>query len=352
MGSKSGSDRRNESQKSKHVSVIYLDEFDGGIHRKRWGRGFRYIHHSGEKVTDETVQERIAALAIPPAWEEVWISEDERTHIQAHGRDARGRKQYRYHAQWTQRRQSTKFDRMVEFGEHLPRIRRLVNTDLDSAGLHRRKVLACIVRLLDDTGARVGTRQYSLENKTFGISSMLNRHVEVEGNRVTLHYRGKGGKPVEIVEEDRMLARIVRRCQDLAGQRLFEYVDSEGEVQAVTSADVNQYLADLTREDFTSKDFRTWKGSVLGLSVLREMGPARSKTQAHRNVVQAMREVAAELGNRPATARKYYVHPAVIEAYEAGRLEPLRPEPDERKEEALGDLSGEEEHLMALLRSV
>jgi DNA topoisomerase-1 len=239
---------------------------------------------------------------------------------------------------------------MLEFGVHLPAVRRRVRSDLDVPGLCRPKVLACIVRLLDETGARIGTQQYSLENNTFGISSMLNHHVTVEGHRVIFRYKGKGGIPQEIVQEDRMLARIIGRCQDLPGQRLFEYVDDEGEIQPVSSGDVNRYISEISGEDFTSKDFRTWKGSVLGLTILGEMGPPSSQTEAKKNIVEAMKRVAADLGNRPVTARKYYVHPVIVQAYAEGRLEKARPNGNNGQEPAPGDLSPQEEHFMALLR--
>jgi len=331
-------------------NIIYIEDFSEGIIRLRRGRGFRYVHSTGERVVDEATLARIRSLVIPPAWERVWISEDPHSHIQAIGRDDRGRKQYRYHPVWARMRQQTKFGRMLEFGEHLPAVRRRVRSDLDVPGLCRPKVLACIVRLLDETGARIGTQQYSLENNTFGISSMLNHHVTVEGQRVIFRYRGKGGIPQEIVQEDRTLARLIARCQDLPGQRLFEYVDDDGEIQPVSSGDVNQYISEISGEDFTSKDFRTWKGSVLGLTILGEMEPPSSQTEAKRNIVEAMKRVAADLGNRPATARKYYVHPVIIQAYAEGRLDDARPNDDDGKEQAPGDLSPQEEHFMSLLR--
>jgi len=332
-------------------SILYIEDFSAGIVRLRRGKGFHYVHSTGEPVADEATLTRIRSLVIPPAWEDVWISEDPHAHIQAVGRDDRGRKQYRYHPIWARMRQETKFGRMLEFGARLPAVRRRVRSDLDAPGLCRPKVLACIVRLLDETGARIGTRQYSLENNTFGISSMLNHHVTVDGQRVVFRYKGKGGIPQEIVQEDRMLARIIRRCQDLPGQRLFEYVDDEGEVQPVSSGDVNLYISEISGEDFTSKDFRTWKGSVLGLTILDEMGPPSSQTQAKKNIVEAMRRVAADLGNRPATARKYYVHPLIVQAYAEGRLAEVQPDHNDDRESAPGDLSPQEEHFLSLLRN-
>jgi DNA topoisomerase I len=329
--------------------VVYIEDFSAGILRLRRGQGFRYLHSTGQVVVDERTLRRIRSLAIPPAWKEVWISEDPCSHIQAVGRDERGRRQYRYHPIWAKMRQETKFGRMLEFGTRLPATRRRVRSDLDLAGLRRPRVLACIVRILDVTGARIGTRQYSLENNTFGISSILNRHVSVDGERVIFRYRGKGGRLQEIFTEDRVLAHIIRRCQELPGQRLFEFVDEQGQVQPVSSEDVNAYICDITGADFTSKDFRTWKGSVLGLSILRALGPPASAAEAKRNIVQAMKEVAAELGNRPATARKYYVHPAILEAYAAGRLDEAAAPENVRRERAPGDLSPQEEHFMALL---
>jgi DNA topoisomerase I len=288
-------------------------------------------------VTDGDTLARIRSLAIPPAWTDVWISPSSRSHVQATGRDARGRKQYRYHPAFRRRRDAGKFDRLVSFGERLPRLRALVNRDLRKDGLPREKVVAAVVRLMELTLLRVGNEEYARLNRSFGLSTLRNRHAKVRGARIRFRFRGKGGQPQEVDVVDRRLAAVVRRCQDLPGQALFAYIEvaddatdgsTEGptaaEPQPIDSADVNEYLREaLGDERFSAKDLRTWAGTLVAFRALRSGGEVESDAAARRNVLDAIRETAAELGNTPAVARSSYVHPGVLEAYLDGDL----PEP-------------------------
>jgi DNA topoisomerase I len=291
-----------------------------GIRRRRAGRGFAYVHPSGRFVRDRATLARIRALAIPPAWTDVWICPDARGHVQATGRDARGRKQYRYHPRWRAARDEAKFGRLLAFGRALPRLRARVARDLAKPGVPREKALATVARLLETTFIRVGNEEYARENRSYGLTTIHNDHAQVRGDRVRFRFRGKGGKVHEVEVEDPRVARVVRRCQELPGQELFCYEDEEGQVRDVTSADVNAYLREAAGEGFTAKDFRTWGGTLLALDALRAAPPPRTKAEGTRRVARAIRRVARELRNTPAVCRKAYVHPAVVEAYLAGRL--------------------------------
>ena len=310
-----------------------------GIRRRRRGKGFRYLDPAGQPLRDPREQRRIEGLAVPPAWTEVWICPLANGHLQATGRDARGRKQYRYHPDWRTVRDETKFGRMVAFGEALPRLRARLDGDLALPGLPREKVLAAVVKLLETTLIRVGNEEYARDNGSFGLTTLRSRHVAVAGATLRFRFRGKSGKEHEVAISDRRLARVVRACRELPGHELFQYVDESGERQAVDSADVNEYLRDVTGEDFTAKDFRTWGGTVLALGALCAPGADRPAAQegedraaassapgvdrereARRAIVEAVKRVAAQLGNRPAICRKYYVHPAVLAAFLDGRL--------------------------------
>ena len=286
-----------------------------GLRRHRAGRGFVYRDAAGRRVRDGATLARIRALAIPPAWTEVWIAPSPHGHIQALGRDARGRKQYRYHARWREVRDATKYTRMLAFARALPRIRARLRTDLARPGLPRDKVLATVVRLLETTLIRVGNEAYARTNRSFGLTTMRDRHVRVRGATLRFHFRGKGGKEHAVDVRDPRLARIVRRCQDLPGQELFQYIDDDGRRQSLDSADVNAYLREIAGEEFTAKDFRTWAGTVLAALALAEVASFASKREARRNITRAVESVAARLGNTPTISRKCYVHPAVIEAY-------------------------------------
>ena len=314
-----------------------------GIRRRRAGTGFSYVDPDGRRITDPDVLGRIRSLAVPPAWREVWICPTPGGHIQAVGRDARGRKQYRYHPKWQARRDETKYARMIGFAQALPRMRARVNRDLARPGLPREKVIASVVRLLETTCIRVGNAEYARTNGSFGLTTLRNRHVDVSGSTVRFEFRGKGGKPVSVDVTDRRVARVIARCQELPGQELFQYVDVDGARQTVDSADVNAYLKDAGGEDFTAKDFRTWVGTVLAAQALGDASAFTSKTQARRNVSRAVEAVARQLGNTPAICRKSYVHPAVIDAYLDGRG--IAPEG-----ESSHGLRPEEAAVLALLR--
>lgn len=302
------------------AGLRYVRDDESGIRRRKRGSGFSYRDPQGRTVTDPRHLERIRKLAIPPAWTDVWICSRANGHLQATGRDARGRKQYRYHPEWRHVRDETKFGRMIVFGEALPKIRRRIGRDLAHGGLPRDKVLAAVVRLLETTLIRIGNREYARQNHSYGLTTLRNRHVDVSGARLRFEFRGKSGKEHSVEIEDRRLARIVKQCRDLPGQKLFQYLDSEGVRQSVSSEDVNSYLHEITGEDFTAKDFRTWGGTVLALSALRQASGGETEKEASSAVVEAVKRVAAELGNRPAICRKYYVHPAVIQAFLEGSL--------------------------------
>jgi DNA topoisomerase-1 len=265
--------------------------------------------------------QRIHHLAIPPAWTDVWISPHANGHIQATGRDVRGRKQYRYHEKWRAHRDEAKYERMIAFGKALPRIRERVAHDLQRDGLPREKVLATVVRLLDTTAIRVGNDEYARENRSYGLTTMRDRHVSVQGGKVKFEFRGKSGKMHAVAVEDRRLARVVRQCQELPGHELFQYLDDDGQRRDVSSEDVNQYLREIAGDDFSAKDFRTWVGTVLAACFLRESGAApESEREGRRQVKEAIDRVARQLGNTPTIARKCYVHPDVIDAHMDGSL--------------------------------
>ncbi|HET9476806.1 MAG TPA: DNA topoisomerase IB [Dehalococcoidia bacterium] len=291
-----------------------------GIRRQRRGKGFAYRGPEGSPVTDRATLRRIRALVIPPAWTDVWICPISNGHLQAVGRDARGRRQYRYHARWRRVRDERKFDRSLAFAEALPRIRKAVEKDLSLPGLTRRKVIATVVRLLESTLARIGNTEYARENRSFGLTTLRTRHVDLNGSEVRFQFRGKGGKDHDVSVKDPRVARVIRRCVDLPGYELFQYIDEDGERRTVDSADVNDYLRETSGADFTAKDFRTWAGTLLATGHLLVSGPARNVRQVKQNVVAAVRAVAEQLGNTPTVCRKCYVHPAIIDAYSDGTL--------------------------------
>jgi DNA topoisomerase I len=302
------------------AGLRYVNDNEPGISRKRSGEGFSYIGPDGKAIEDEDTLARIRSLVIPPAWESVWICPKPTGHIQAVGRDARGRKQYRYHPLYRAVRDATKFTRMTAFSEVLPQIRKRVEHDLALTGLPRNKVLATVVRLLERTCIRVGNDEYARENGSFGLTTLRNRHVSIEGSTLRFHFKGKSGVVHDVALTDRKLAKIVRECQCIPGHDLFEYTDAEGNVCRVRSEDVNEYLREITGQDFTAKDFRTWHGTAQAAIELEALGSCDCDTQAKKNIVAAIKAVASRLGNRPATCRKYYVHPAILEAYADGSL--------------------------------
>jgi DNA topoisomerase I len=336
---------------AREAGLRYATDARPGISRRRSGRGFTYRDATGATIRDRETLTRIRALAIPPAWTDVWICPWVNGHLQATGRDARGRKQYRYHAGWQHRRGTDKFDRMLAFADVLPRIRDRCQTDLARPGLPREKVLAAVVRLLESTLIRVGNDEYARMNRSFGLTTLRDRHARIEGAAVRFRFRGKGGQVHEVGLRDRRLAAVVRRCQELPGQELFQYVDEDGSVRDVASDDVNVYIREAAGGDFTAKDFRTWAGTVLAYRALRALEPGENARGARRNVVEAMRQTASRLGNTPAVARGSYVHPAVLEAYLDGSISSALVEAaEEQTDPPPGATPEEEAQVQALLR--
>jgi DNA topoisomerase I len=297
------------------AGLRYVSDDQPGFSRQRKGEEFEYLDTKGEPIRDEQRLLRIKRLAVPPAWTDVWICPSPNGHIQATGRDARKRKQYRYHERWREIRDENKYDRLINFGKALPKIRRRLEKDLARSGLPREKVLATIVQLLERSFIRVGNDEYARENKSFGLTTMQDRHVDVKGSKLRFRFRGKSGRQHEVDVTDRRLARIVSKVQDLPGQSLFQYVDDDGNVRDISSQDVNEYLREITGEDFTAKDFRTWAGTVLAAIALSAAGAFETKKQAKANIKKAIEAVAKMLGNTPTICRQCYIHPFVLEAY-------------------------------------
>jgi DNA topoisomerase-1 len=336
---------------ARQVGLRYVSDARPGFTREPAADGFRYRDTEGALIRDEAVLARIRKLAIPPAWTDVWICSWENGHIQATGRDAKRRKQYRYHPRWRSVRDEAKYERMLSFGKALPKIRAQVDAALRLPGLPREKVLATVVYLLQATMMRIGNEEYARHNKSFGLTTLRDRHVRIDGRAVEFRFRGKSGVAHAIKVDDPRLARIIRRMRDLPGQELFQYVDDDGQQCSVDSADVNDYLREITGEDFTAKDFRTWSGTVLAALALQEYEKFDSQAQAKRNVVQAIESVAERLGNTPAICRKCYVHPAIIESYLDGTMrDALRQRAREELESGLHELGPEEAAVVALLQ--
>jgi DNA topoisomerase-1 len=305
-------------QAAKLVGLRYVAGDGPGFRRRKRGKAFRYLNTSGAELRDPEHLARIRSLVIPPAWTDVWICPVADGHLQATGRDARGRKQYRYHPRWREVRDATKYAQMITFARALPKIRRRVAKDVKRPDLTREQVLATVVKLLEISLIRVGNKEYARTNNSFGLTTLRNRHVDVRGGRITFKFRGKSGKQHTVDVEDKRLARIVRRCQELPGQELFAYVDDSGKPQDLRSDDVNAYLREISGADFTAKDFRTWSGTVLAALALEELDAGHSQAARKKNVVRAIEAVAKRLGNTPAVCRKCYVHPAVVDAYLEG----------------------------------
>jgi DNA topoisomerase-1 len=329
----------------------YVSDALPGIRRKRAGKGFSYIGPHGRPLRYPADLSRIRALAIPPAWTDVWICADANGHIQATGRDAKGRKQYRYHSRWRDVRDENKYSRMLAFGRALPRIRRRVRRDLSLPGLPRQKVIAAVVRLLETTLIRVGNEEYASSNHSFGLSTMRDRHVRVNGSSIRFNFAGKSGKIHSVDLMDRRLARVVKRSRDLPGYQLFQYLDDECNRQSIDSDDVNEYLRNISREEFTAKDFRTWAGTVLAAYALHELEAFDSEAQAKQYIVRAIESVAERLGNTAAICRKCYVHPEIIDAYLDGSLvETLKARAESELSSSLRGLRAEEAAVLTLLQ--
>ena len=313
------------------AGLRYVTDGGSGITRKRVGTGWAYYEPDGKRITDNRTRRRLNSLAIPPAWTQVWICPDPDGHIQATARDARGRKQYRYHPQYREARDRSKFRHMLEFSEVLPQLRENIERDLRAPDLTRRQILATVVALLDKTLIRVGNDEYMRNNKSYGLTTLRRRHVRVDGRMLSFTFRGKSGVEHSVSLSDPRLARIIQRCQDLPGHELFQYLDHKRKRQSISSDDVNEYLRELTGRDITAKNFRTWGGTMLAAVELRAMGPAVSRREADRNILRAIDAVAERLGNTRAVCRKYYVHPGLLRAYLMGQTVPL-PEVSERRE--------------------
>jgi len=335
------------------AGLHYVTDRDPGLRRLRCGRGLRYLDAAGRPVRDGSVLVRVKSLAIPPAWTEVWICPDALGHLQATGRDARGRKQHRYHPRWRAVRDDAKYGRMLAFGTALPLIRARAEEDLRRPGLSRAKVLAAVVRLLEATLIRVGNEEYARDNGSFGLTTFRDRHASVSGSTVRFRFRGKSGKVHEVGVQDRRLSRIVKKCQELPGQELFQYLDPRRRRRAVTSSDVNDYLREVTGQEFTAKDFRTWAGTVLAAWALRETDAVRTRPPSRRHVARAVESVARRLGNTVAICRKCYVHPVVVDAYLDGTLaETLQRRLADEARTGEDHLRREEAAVLALLHRV
>src|ERR1700691_5498333 len=311
------------AQMAVEAGLLYVSCSEPGIRRMRAGRGFYYLTPENRRLTSASELKRIAGLAVPPAYKDVWICVSPRGHLQATGHDARGRKQYRYHPEWRQVRDSAKFDRMVAFGEALPKLRRKLRRDLGLAGLPREKVLAVVVSILDATRVRIGNTEYARENKSFGLTTLRNRHVSLlRDGRARLNFRGKGGIQHEVHIDDRRIAQIVRRCQEIPGQHLFQYVSDDGQRCPIDSGQVNDYLREAMGDDFTAKDFRTWGATLHAITLLARtpLPAAPSERALKREIAEVVRQVAAKLRNTPAVCRKSYINPAVFDSWRSGLI--------------------------------
>jgi DNA topoisomerase I len=330
------------AEAAEEAGLRYVNDNQPGYTRKASGDDFEYFDTEGKPIRDEQRLLRIKRLAIPPAWTDVWICPSPNGHIQAIGRDARGRKQYCYHDRWREMRDENKYDRIVIFAEALPKIRRRVSKDIKLPGLSQNKVLATVVQLLERTFIRVGNQEYARDNKSFGLTTMQDRHVDVKGSKMRFRFRGKSGRNHDVDVTDRHIAKIISKLQDLPGQDLFQYVDGEGETGDISSQEVNAYLREITGEDFTAKDFRTWAGTVLAAIALNAQEKFETKKQAKANIRTAISAVAKILGNTPAICRKCYVHPAVLETYLNGNsIEGLKKKTEEALEQDVDLRSGE-----------
>jgi DNA topoisomerase-1 len=329
------------------ASLVFVSDEQPGIRRRKAGTGFSYRDPDGRRISDRRVLDRIKSLAVPPAWTDVWISADAHAHLQATGRDAKGRKQYRYHPRWRELCELDKYEHLLDFGRALPRIRRCVRRDLALSGFPRERALATVVSLLESTMIRVGNEEYARANASYGLTTLRNRHVRVQRGELTLVFHGKSKVEHEVTVDDRRIARIVRQLQDLPGQQLFQYVDDNGDRRPVQSEDVNEYLRSAADDDITAKDFRTWMGTLLTATGLAAIDRPESDREAKQAITQTIEGVAAQLGNTTAVCRKCYVHPAVIDHFLAGDLRDRWLKiPSSSKR----DLRADEHRLLTLLR--
>ncbi len=343
--------KESAAQSARKVGLRYVSDAKPGIRREPAGKRLRYVDAEGRSVRDTKTLARIKSLVIPPAWTDVWICAAHNGHIQVTARDAKGRKQYRYHPLWRKVRDENKYEHLVSFGHALPLIRKQVDKDMALSGLPRQKILATIVRLLETTMMRVGNEEYVRSNGSFGLTTLRDKHVRINGARLEFHFRGKSGVEHFIELNDRRLARIVSRCRDLPGYELFQYLDEEGNRGSVDSEDVNEYLRRISGQDYTAKDFRTWAGTLLAGLALREFEKFDSQAQAKKNLLRAIESVSAKLGNTPAICRKCYVHPTIMECYlDGSMLDALQHRAEEGLMEGVHDLNPEEAAVLALLQ--
>ncbi len=341
----------NPVEAAESAGLDYVSDEEPGIRRRRAGKGFAYLGFDGKVVRDPKILTRIRKLAIPPAYADVWICPTDTGHIQATGRDAKGRKQYRYHPRWREVRDSTKFEHMLDFAKTLPSIRARIDADMARRGLPREKVLATVVHLLENTLIRVGNLDYAKQNKSYGLTTLRDKHVDVDGAKLRFVFKGKSGKSWNLQVKDRRIARIVKACQDVPGQHLFQYVDENGERQRVSSTDVNSYLREISGRDITAKDFRTWAGTVLAAIALQEFELFDTNAKAKKNVRSAIEKVSARLGNTPTICRKCYIHPEVLNCYlEGALLEGIQQEVEAELRDELASLKPEEAAVLTLLQ--
>ena len=334
------------------AGLRYVSDEQPGIRRRKAGKGFTYVKPGGSKVDDEATLKRIKTLAVPPAWTDVWICPHANGHIQATGRDAKGRKQYRYHARFREVRDGTKYEHMMAFAQALPAIRAKLKEHMALRGLPREKVLATVVHLLESTLIRVGNDDYVKQNKSYGLTTLRNKHVKVDGSELRFAFKGKSGKTWNLQVKDRRIAKIVRACQELPGQDLFQYIDEDGVQRDVTSADVNAYLKEITGQEVTAKDFRTWAGTVLAALALKEFETFDTQAKAKKNVRAAIERVASKLGNTPTICRKCYIHPEIMSSYvEGSLLLEVKKEVESELREDLAGLKPEEAAVLSLLEA-
>jgi DNA topoisomerase-1 len=333
------------------AGLHYSSPEGSGYKRTKAGRGFRYVDSEGRSFAERDFIRRARSLVIPPAWTSVWVNSDPAGHIQAVGWDAKGRKQYRYHPLYREVRDYAKFDRLIDFGKVLPKIRAAVRTDITERGLPQRKVVAVVVRLLETTCIRVGNEEYERVNGSFGLTTLKNRHVSIEGSVLRFHFRGKSGRTHDVLMRDTRLARIVRECQCIPGYELFQYKDESGEIHSVRSEDVNSYLSEASGGSFTAKDFRTWAGTCTALEYLRQCESVTTKTEFKRVTNDVVKLTAERLGNRPATCRKYYIHPAVFTAFESGKLFEIYKKYESEPQTSADDMKADERALMEILET-
>ena len=336
---------------AKAVNLIYVNDSDVGIVRKKWGRGFRYLLE-GEKITDKAQLERIKKLVIPPAWKDVWICTLDNGHLQATGYDDKGRKQYIYHPAWVALRNQTKFYRMIQFAHALPNIRLRLEKDLATRGLNQRKVLATVVSLMERTNMRVGNEVYEKLYGSYGITTLKDKHYDGTSTKLHFTFKGKKGVKHDISFSNRRLARIVQQCKEIPGKELFQYYDDEGKRHPIDSGMVNDYIKEISGEDFTAKDFRTWSGTVNAFLALNELGMAETKTERKKLIVSALDKVACLLGNTRAVCKKYYVHPLILQLYETQSLKKYLKQLDNiEKTDNKAGLTHEEEVILTLLEN-